>query len=445
MLGALLFLSIPSIIRYTVFKGVSTSAKARIDTLMRTPATFPPGLKDVKPFPPDVTAAVARVRTAFDSLGTTLPRLLQESGTRRAIHKLAANAPLTSDETTSFATIITTAKPILDETSAVAHMTGYTAEALLPPSTSMGWTVWGYDHSYELTNAWLIAIHAAAEQGDWEKATSGLETTWRLAQTDEFPGSNADRYRHNAARTLSRATSTISTSCTQVVPLRKLLDSLIEIRPMLVHQRAQDPVLVQALGKLRAMARDGFPVDLTPGKPTTHYAIAAVQSEMFDYPRYMSEHLSVTDPRQPKFADQVRMMENTGPGKGLPLMLRAAITFVPDVVLRFLCDENPITSEDERARANVDLTILTLATRIYQLEKSALPASTDDLLPYIGKPLTDPFNNKPYLWDSASSTWYSIGPDKVDNHLKSLSDSGGDPGDISIGAKRLTSGEDYLP
>ena len=69
-----------------------------------------------------------------------------------------------------------------------------------------------------------------------------------------------------------------------------------------------------------------------------------------------------------------------------------------------------------KAKAKFDLARLVLASRIEELETGKSVSNIRELIPkYFPDEPKDPFSEQPYLWDSASKTFYSIGPDKLDD------------------------------
>jgi len=228
----------------------------------------------------------------------------------------------------------------------------------------------------------------------------------------------------------------VARNCDSSASLQALLNEANRLTPRIVYQTSQIEQLLDALAVLRAYKRDGYPADISPGKTLLHYRLAQLEGGFGEYPKFMVEKLPLGDSRRREFEKRLAgMREKIGPITLTPLhALRVGKAVAPEFIL--LMESNQDVA-DPLEVAYWDLARLKvaglLAEKTGSWDGSTTPTASALILP---EPL-DPYSGGSYRWHGGTKQFYSVGPDKSDDNLRTEIyyldySSRSNPGDIAI-------------
>lgn len=177
----------------------------------------------------------------------------------------------------------------------------------------------------------------------------------------------------------------LTTRCDDPAILRATLEEMNRLDPLVNLDNLDQAVLIDHIAALRECKRQGYPVDLSSGKPGAYY---------------FRQHLQLA-----------QSIGGASAGGKLPGFARG----MAEKVLYKIAAPNmeEAHTRERAAKAKFDLTRLLLARRIEQLESGTAPQEATQLVPEcLPEPLRDPFSDIAYVWDASRELFYSIGPDK---------------------------------
>lgn len=402
---------VPSVVRSVVSSDMTPQEYAAMRTFLDQPLTFPEDWQVVPPFSEELLHALDQLHHALESCripppgdnGDISSEDLKES---QVFQVLRTGQRLGAEEEALARQISASAEIFLSAASSLAAVSHYEAEALFSLSAfhqEIG--------DLQVGAMWLHtrAFLQAAEE-DWLGAFDTLLTTLKMARRHPASRITTHLFAHWLDLSTTLYIASLADRCPDSTVLRNVLRQMNELDPSIHLDCLRDPFAVESIGMLRAYARQGLGVDLTPGKGGGYY--------LRQY--YKAAELG-EDAGDVPLPDQVTKVD-----------------FFPDEWFYDLAylDVSVATVRERYAKAQYDIARLFLDSRIAELESGVPGTEKAPFVPeFFPDPLVDPFTGEAFLWDQSTGSFYSPGPDKTDDrNLIRYSPSNGasSAGDISL-------------
>jgi hypothetical protein len=255
--------------------------------------------------------------------------------------------------------------------------------------------------------ALLMRAYSAAQQEQWTEAFEANLASHRMAQRKPY-----DAVQTHLTGLAIQKKSTLNTSwliqhCDDETVLLKALKELRKIDKKVNLGMMDDVVKMDILAALRRAKKINPDIDATPGEKGSFYYKQLVSHWLKEGNQsYMSSYFQTRLPSK----ELLYCGRMIGLGK-----------LVDDQVLRVSMPNQDFAKYVEMDRTTrYKLTCLSLASKLYKMNKGMHPQNITDLIPeYFDAELYDPFTagdeKTPFAFDAQKKTFYSVGPDKSDD------------------------------
>lgn len=413
---SLIAIATPFVIRALLRQGMSPADVAAMDNYRKKPVTIPKSWQEAEPFPRDVQESRARLVAVSDAQNTRLQREFS-SGTSSSLGltELQDGISISEEQWTSISDLLVFATPQLHETSESVRMAGYeidvVADARLPT----------YRPLFNNVRLWVLTAHYHARNHQWQSAFDAAVIPLRMAQRHPATTVVGHMYGVSMENIALQTLKTLTAQCPDSAVLQKTLSEITSLDARLHHTLATDDAAFDAIAQLRQYKRLGYPVDLSSGKSASYYLNQQWMAKEA-FPGWMLDHLPPGHVSR-SFYDSalVEISNSRGVNGSHGVMTKVLVFLVPEFLLRVLGQPNYL---ENSIRLNVvtarfHLTRFHIAARIRQLQGLPVLKQGRAFVPeYLPVEPKDPFSGSEFLWDSATSQFYSVGPDKHDDKMK---------------------------
>ncbi len=426
VLGVLVFVVVPYGLRSYLRSRMEPDLLAVIDRAHKPPQ-FPASWAQVEPLTPQTQAALVALRDAWrkrSGEGEPLSVAPGEAPADRrdlasistTFAQMLKGSPLSASDRAAAANLVKQDSELVAAVIALSARPDYVTDATGPPwvgISDVGFLVYQTAAKLALMKARLDALDGETSRG-LATATSALA----LARTHPASTLIAQLI---AVAINSMATLTITDIAVQSddpVALRTTLAEMGRLNALVNVPMPEDIAIVDILGNLRALKREGYPVDLDFSKPATYLFDQAIDSPT-RYPEWKMKQLAPNDPLRAKYAKMLEDRSGKQGQAGWSRILKYGGPYadvVRDMQMYFALPNFLEASIRQKvAAALFHLTELVLAERIAKLEGGTTPSAPGDLVPkYLATEPMDPFTSASFP-RSATGGFYSLGPDKGDD------------------------------
>ncbi len=257
------------------------------------------------------------------------------------------------------------------------------------------------------SKALQLRTYSAAKSGQWRDAFQANLASHRMAQRRPA----IDLIAHLIAAAIQEmscySTAWLMKRCDDEVVLREALEEL-KLLDKKVNLNVLDKILeLTIINRLHWVKKDNPDIDMTPGKTGYFYFQQLSSSCLAEMKMMQKQHNIQTNLPS---AEVLSIWKAIGFEKQVTEMLFSVS--MPNILnARF---------REKNATARYQVTLLYLASKLYQINKGEHPQKFNDLMPdYFDAEIYDPFVEdgvtKPYAFDASKKMFYSIGPDKKDD------------------------------
>ena len=424
VLGVLVFVVVPYGLRTYLRSRMDSDQLAMIERAHKPPQ-FPALWAQVEPLTPETQKALTVLGDAWRKrTGEGKPLAVAPGEApidRRDLNfisktfaKLVKESPLSATDRAAAATLVKQDAEFIAAARVIAARPDYSTGATTDIGGVGGINFLGHRTAAELA---LISARLDALDGETSRglatATSVLELSRRHPASTLISQLIAIAINRMATRTIAD----IAVQCDDTGALRTTLAEMKRLDAEVNVPLPDDLFLIDILGDLRTLKREGYPVDLDFSKPATYLYEQHIDAAV-GYPEWKMQQLSPTDPLRAKYA---KMLEERTPQ--LRQINIFTLSKVPgpygDIARDRLMSSAP-NFQETSIRATVTaawfyLTELALAERIAKLEGGTATSSPCDLVPkYLATEPLDPFTSASFP-RSPTGGFYSLGPDKRDD------------------------------
>jgi hypothetical protein len=440
----------------------SPEGAARLEAFFNDPITLPKEWQEVKPFPPDLVEAAESLRNEFWKLPggnaheanedeTNFFSLMSESeeSNERFARYPGLNEPTLKDKRGFFEEVFEGREPTVEDWESVRTRLAETyaileaAKKLIRhPSYEMEAAPYPFPPGKQLRNdpdvpffeepdslllmhlgrLFCLKAQCASEERRWADAIGDSLLAIQIARRQNASSLIFHFYAHAIVTLGVSSLFQVAAKCPDEDLLLSSLTQLGNQEPWIVPIIRQSDVLTDTVSILRRKIRLGRKVDLSRTVPAGDF-----------YKENMGKMVSLHD------------VDFRNPRDILDL-LESFILFLPveESYARTMYWISAETGTDEAtnelvSKVRFDLLRIHLANRILELEQGKRTDRSVDFVPrFFPEDLHDPFANAPYLWDATNETFYSIGPDKIDQGNDLTYSQATKKGDISLVARKPT-------
>ena len=257
------------------------------------------------------------------------------------------------------------------------------------------------------SKALQLRTYSTAKTGTWREAFEANLASHRMTQRR----SNINLISHLIAVAIQEMschyTAWLIQRCDDDSVLSKAFDELKALDQK-VNLNALDHILaLNIITRLHSVKKDHPGIDMTPGKTGYFYFQQLSDYSLEEMKKMPKEHYTQTNLPS---ATVLSMWKTMGFGKQVTEMIFSVS--MPNILnARF---------RERNATARYQAMLLSLASKLYQMNKGVHPQKFNDLMPdYFEEEIYDPFVEdgvtKPYAFDASKKMFYSIGPDKKDD------------------------------
>ncbi|PKO18093.1 hypothetical protein CVU37_07170 [candidate division BRC1 bacterium HGW-BRC1-1] len=418
----LLFVVVPYCMRSYVRSRLSPNELAVIERAYKPPQ-FPASWAQVEPLLPEMQTALVAFDEAWKNRvnygkpwgPTEGQRDLKSISNTYA--QIATGPPLSDADRVAAETFVKQDAELVTATLALAARPDFETGALDAPAGAVGegrFIPYNTGAKLAQMSARLDALNGETSRG-LATATSVLALARRHPASSFFAQVFAISENLNATRTIAD----IAAQCDDPAALRATLAEMERLDPQ-VNLPLWDAIeLIDVLGNLRALKREGYPVDLDFSKPAT-YLIDQNNDSMERFAEWKIEQLAPDDPLHAEYAKHLETRYVAPRRSRLPKGFRFLGRFYNDagrdIMMTVAVPDSQVAyTRQEVTAARFHLTELALAERIAKLEGAAAPTAPGDLVPkYLVTEPMDPFTSASFP-RSATGGFYSLGPDKHDD------------------------------
>lgn len=401
----------------------SRMSPAQLAMIERTynPPQVPASWALVEPLTPETQAALATFDDAYKKHSNDGVSLAVAPGTappdrREILAQMVKGQPLSAADRAAAATLVKQDAELVAATLALSARPDYDTGATDTPIGGMG-----PGNFLACQTAAKITLFSARLDALDGETSRGLATAISvLALARRHPASTlisqliAIAVNHMATRTIAD----IAAQCDDPTTLRTALADMLRLDAQVNVPMPDDVFLADILGNLRALKREGYPVDLDFSKPAT-YLLYQHMDSMTRYPKWKMQQLGPNDPLHAKYAqmlaDRTDKQNRFGPRQLLEFTGPYGDVVREQLLSIAVPNFQEASTRQKVAAARFHLTKLALAERIAKLEGAAAPSAPGDLVPkYLATEPLDPFTSASFA-RSATDGFYSLGPDKRDD------------------------------
>jgi len=415
-------LAAPHVFRWRLMRSISPAAQANIERFMKTPVAMPADwATPMAPIPPEGTAAVSALRQEYAKAKPKLISASQDTSLILSLINFAAGQPPAEDAWSSISLVAKDAEATVRAQQQLVAIPGY----------SMEWLVALYTGHELMTDLALWTTYYSYHRPRAEITSESLQVAMLPLKLTRGARRPQGRYSYDdTLDTQLHGLATLAALLARTDEKVHLVDALAELNRGVADFALLTPEqldIEQPYGNLRYFARDGYPVDLSPGKPGSYYGTVAFHA-ILNYPAWLIERLPLQDPRRPdleRVAVQLRF-RGFGP-KALSLLMSGYNYLSPESQLMnhysLDRDRSHTFTDLKRRKAQFDLLRAYIALRIKRREGVDEPTAAWSLLPdSLGQPLPDPFApvGTPYQYSGVRQQFYSVGSNGVDDGATTL-------------------------
>jgi hypothetical protein len=360
---------------------------AAMERYFDEPVEIPEAWREVEPFPRAVIEAGDRLRNDWSFLAEA--ENWERWGTQ--VDKLQTGRPMEDEDWTVVEQVVTEHEGVRKAIAELLSATGYELQAF--PGSSPDADIPNFLLATLLAKEMALATHLEAERGHWDQAFEPSVVTFRMTRRHAASHLITHLIALACQRITSHCIARVAPVCDDPQALRYLLEEMNRLDPQINLDLLENGHLVQIVGQLRGFVREGQQVDFVSKKPLRYFDWQVIEC----YGR--------------------RLEEPVPPARKMLSLLPGASRIWEELIYKLYTPNVPEARVRELAtKAEYDLARLTVAARIHQLETGKAFESVDDLASrYFAEPLTDPFSDDAYRWDSQEHCFYSVGPDKADH------------------------------
>ncbi len=218
---------------------------------------------------------------------------------------------------------------------------------------------------------------------------------------------------------ITRAISDLGAQTSDPATLRAAIATMERMRLQINMPLPENVYLADVLGNLRALKREGYPVDLDFSKPMNYLFDQNVDS-MMRYPEWKLAQLQPGDPLRVQYEELLRTRKT----QQAPFSIRAALgntgpfgDVVREVLLSIASPNfTEAATRQKTAEAFYKLTQIGLARRLAELEGNPSPQAVKDLVTkYLPTEPLDPFTSAAFRLNPTTGAFYSVAADLKDN------------------------------
>jgi len=361
---------------------------AQMERFFNEPVEIPKAWQEVEPYPDELTEAAINLQNRWEPMGEFPQWFDSSSG---PLYKLRQGQALTSEEWDEMGQMVEYYEDFLPAVTKFVNLPGYELQAFSGKDAAdkLFIVVPNFLLIQRVTKLFCLQAYSLAHEGQWEPAFEAALTALRLTQRHPASSLITHLIAIGCEGIAVECVGSLATRCDDPAILRATLEEMNRLDPLINLNNLDQAVLIDHIAALRECKRQGYPVDLSSGKPGAYY---------------FRQHLQLA-----------QRVGGASPGGNLP-------GFAPGMVEKVLYKIAAPNMEEAHAReraakAKFDLARILSARRIEQLESGTAPQDASQRVSeYFPEPLRDPFSDVAYVWDASRELFYSIGPDKRSDH-----------------------------
>ena len=417
---------IPYVARYFIHGKMSPEALALVER-MKKPPQVPAEWAEVTPIPPETKAAMAKVVEVWETRTPSNTPLVMPSGepqpgrrdlakTSEIMNQMVDGPPLTEAERAAAADLVQKDRALIDATVALGARPDYDSAVMDIPLGSVEPAPFLIIQTGVKTA--LISARLDALDGQTSRGLATATSVLGLARRHPASELISQLIAIAVSSLSSQTVADIAAQCDDPDALRHALEEMQRLEAQVTVPMVEDIIVADMLGNLRALKREGYPVELDFSKPATELYDQSVEATM-RYPEWKVQQLEPNDPLRAKYEEAIAGQSERNRGFSIRNALRRAGPYgalMRDMLMTMAIPNFLEASTREKvATARYRLAKLAVAERLAQVEGSAPAATPRDLVPkYLATEPQDPFSSGTFQ-RAAGSDFYSLGPDTRDD------------------------------
>jgi len=405
----------PFYLRWQYLTGRSPEELRRLELFNTRPVSIPEW-QNPNPISPELRTAVQKYLDAHEPHLRFGSDLLREPEITSAVAQLQRGNSIPDDRWTSLTAVVEETSGVTAAAAEMAALPDYSVSALMHLAE--------FNHFLDVGKALNVASLIHFRNGETTVALATALLPFQLCTSIGEPLSLGGNL--HVISTLDDPAALIrvlaSTSDTALLQhcLQEVSRAALNFRSLPEEARAT----ASFMAMLHRYAREGYPVDITPGKPGRFYAVQLYKQEKA-FLQWKLDKMPFTDPRRPKLQREAEQA-TPAPNRDYPAFYANYLESVNGADINFLVfDEFQRDNEKlmRKPAAEYQLLRLHLAQRILQSRgEEQTTASLLALLPDLTSIPADPFSptGEALRFDQHRNHFYSIGEDGVDNHQPTI-------------------------
>jgi len=400
LLSAVLFT--PIIVRQYVRSQMSAEERSNYDEYLTAIPPFDPEWANPGPANVEQLAQALKLTELSEKFAKEPAEQLNTTATREIVERLYGGNQITPEELSHLREIVAGIQPFEQQARAIAS-----AEYTLEGDSSQDF----FAHQ-RLSKLLTLKAVLQCRDGNCSESLDLITVVLRLSKTSSI-SLLVNRVVAMAMQgNVSYGLEGIARYCSDPDALRLALS---RINPVANSSAISSNTLqhgYDSIGTLHRWKRDGYPLDIEPGKRAPHYARQRAML-IVEASNYILDNLPPDDPRHQIYTYR-EPIGTTG-----KVFYWLAFYFGADYFYKVeITDLASARIRVASSSARLDLARLQMAQRILELDGRPIPTSAKAYVPeFFEAELKDPFTGAAYLWDDAHKRFYSPGPDQVDNNL----------------------------
>ncbi|MFH0793374.1 MAG: hypothetical protein V2A74_05015 [bacterium] len=395
-----------------VTRKLSPEQQEQMRKFLDDPVEIPQDWAEAEPFPEEVVKKVEALREAIAISREEMVWVASRQVS--LINKLEHGEELSGEEWTSVTLILKESEGWVGQCEELADLPGYEIGALMTREVY-------FDVEHQIvpyvSHMFLLQAYRMAKEGRTQEALQGAQTGLKLLRRHPASAFITHLTCYNQQDKWAVFLARLAQECNEPAALRRTLVMMNELAPVLNPRIGDRMLLVDAVGSLRSFKRAGFPIELATRGKTGIYYFTEWLYVMSDYPRWKLNQMDPNDPKRMEWEDKFGVDPDKSE-KWVLMVIRLPLFAPMHKVLYSIAPRYEEMVEKERyARTEYDLCRAGLANRIEQLQGGSLVGDIRGLAAKYQIASEDPYSGSDFAWSRKQGSFYSVGPDRTDDHL----------------------------